>query len=88
MRNREYLISLHRYFEKNKFDFDEYNHLKDAISKKEQDLLRLRDPLQLQLPIEQLLKQRHPEEPDFTKDKWTSWALDQPNGNHVKICDT
>ena len=68
VRNREYLISLHRYFEKNKFDFDEYNKLKDAIAEKEQDLMRLRDPLQLQLPIEQLLKKAHAQEPDYAKD--------------------
>ena len=68
MRNREYLLTVHRYFEKQKFDRDEYNRLRAEIATAEVDLQRLRDPLQLQLPISQLLAKPHPPTPDYANE--------------------
>ncbi|XP_078055620.1 calcium uniporter protein, mitochondrial [Mustelus asterias] len=50
-KDRQYLHFLHRGAQKTKFDIEKYNQLKDAIAQAELDLKRLRDPLQLHLPI-------------------------------------
>ncbi|XP_074648570.1 calcium uniporter protein, mitochondrial-like [Tubulanus polymorphus] len=57
VRDREYLISFHKKARKANLDVNQYNLLKDKIAQAELDLERLRDPLQLQLPIQQLLAQ-------------------------------
>ncbi|XP_067876557.1 calcium uniporter protein, mitochondrial [Heterodontus francisci] len=51
-KDRQYLHFFHKGAKKTKFDIDKYNQLKDAIAQAELDLKRLRDPLQLQLPIQ------------------------------------
>ncbi|XP_078387086.1 calcium uniporter protein, mitochondrial isoform X2 [Cetorhinus maximus] len=50
-KDRQYLHFFHRGARKTKFDIEKYNQLKDAIAQAELDLKRLRDPLQLHLPI-------------------------------------
>ncbi|XP_051897273.1 calcium uniporter protein, mitochondrial [Pristis pectinata] len=51
-RDRQYLHFFHKGAKKTKFDIEKYNRLKDAIAQAELDLKRLRDPLQLHLPIQ------------------------------------
>ncbi|KAM6915841.1 calcium uniporter protein, mitochondrial [Xenentodon cancila] len=53
-RDRQYLLFLHKGVKRTRFDIEKYNKLKDDIAEVELDLKRLRDPLQLQLPIQQL----------------------------------
>ncbi|XP_041032216.1 calcium uniporter protein, mitochondrial isoform X1 [Carcharodon carcharias] len=50
-KDRQYLHFFHRGARKTKFDIEKYNQLKGAIAQAELDLKRLRDPLQLHLPI-------------------------------------
>ncbi|XP_048419746.1 calcium uniporter protein, mitochondrial isoform X2 [Stegostoma tigrinum] len=50
-KDRQYLHFFHRGAQKMQFDIAKYNQLKDAIAQAELDLKRLRDPLQLHLPI-------------------------------------
>jgi len=54
--DREFLLSIHRNAKKHDLDIIRYNDLRDKISEAEYDLRRLRDPLQLHLPIEYLKK--------------------------------
>ncbi|XP_078284584.1 calcium uniporter protein, mitochondrial isoform X1 [Rhinoraja longicauda] len=51
-RDRQYLNFFHKGAKKTKFDIETYNRLKDAIAQAELDLKRLRDPLQLHLPVQ------------------------------------
>ncbi|KAM4598847.1 calcium uniporter protein, mitochondrial [Fundulus diaphanus] len=53
-RDRQYLLFFHKGVKRTRFDVEKYNKLKDDIAEVELDLKRLRDPLQLQLPIQQL----------------------------------
>ncbi|XP_076141945.1 calcium uniporter protein, mitochondrial isoform X1 [Alosa pseudoharengus] len=53
-RDRQYLLFFHRGAKSKRFDIEKYNELKGAIAEAELDLKRLRDPLQLQLPVQQL----------------------------------
>ncbi|XP_034040205.1 calcium uniporter protein, mitochondrial [Thalassophryne amazonica] len=53
-RDRQYLLFFHKGVKRTRFDVEKYNKLKDAIAEVELDLKRLRDPLQLQLPIQQI----------------------------------
>ncbi|OCT71859.1 hypothetical protein XELAEV_180348362mg, partial [Xenopus laevis] len=53
-RDRQYLQFFHKGAKKTRFDLEEYNRLKNAIAQAELDLKRLRDPLQMQLPIQQI----------------------------------
>ncbi|XP_054606159.2 calcium uniporter protein, mitochondrial isoform X2 [Nothobranchius furzeri] len=53
-RDRQYLLFFHKGVKRTRFDVDKYNKLKDDIAEVELDLKRLRDPLQLQLPLQQL----------------------------------
>ncbi|XP_006630487.2 calcium uniporter protein, mitochondrial [Lepisosteus oculatus] len=53
-RDRQYLLFFHKGVKKIRFDLEKYNRLKDAIAQAELDLKRLRDPLQLQLPVQQI----------------------------------
>jgi len=50
VRDRTYLLTIHRRAQKSQFDVDKYNTLKRQINEIEFDLRRLRDPLNLQLP--------------------------------------
>ncbi|XP_075072681.1 calcium uniporter protein, mitochondrial [Mixophyes fleayi] len=52
--DRQFLNFFHKSAKKTDFDFLEYNRLKDAIAQAELDLKRLRDPLQMHLPIQQI----------------------------------
>ncbi|XP_018426899.1 PREDICTED: calcium uniporter protein, mitochondrial [Nanorana parkeri] len=52
--DRQFLLFFHKAAKKERFDVIEYNRLKDAIARAELDLKRLRDPLQLHLPIQQI----------------------------------
>ncbi|XP_048863843.1 calcium uniporter protein, mitochondrial [Brienomyrus brachyistius] len=54
-RDRQYLLFFHKGVKRTRFDVEKYNKLKDAIAEAELDLKRLRDPLQLQLPIQQIV---------------------------------
>ncbi|XP_009324245.1 PREDICTED: calcium uniporter protein, mitochondrial, partial [Pygoscelis adeliae] len=53
-RDRQYLLFFHKGAKKTRFDLEKYNRLKDAIAQAELDLKRLRDPLQVHLPIQQI----------------------------------
>ncbi|CAL9688055.1 unnamed protein product [Knipowitschia caucasica] len=53
-RDRQYLLFFHKGVKRTRFDIEKYNKLKDDIAEVELDLKRLRDPLQLQLPVPQL----------------------------------
>ncbi|XP_054654346.1 calcium uniporter protein, mitochondrial isoform X2 [Dunckerocampus dactyliophorus] len=53
-RDRQFLLFLHKGVKRTRFDIEKYNKLKDDIAEVELDLKRLRDPLQLQLPVQQL----------------------------------
>ncbi|KAM4636145.1 calcium uniporter protein, mitochondrial [Discoglossus pictus] len=53
-RDRQYLLFFHKGAKKTRFDLEEYNRLKNAIAQAELDLKRLRDPLQVHLPIQQI----------------------------------
>uniref|UniRef100_A0AAZ3PCN4 Calcium uniporter protein n=1 Tax=Oncorhynchus tshawytscha TaxID=74940 RepID=A0AAZ3PCN4_ONCTS len=53
-RDRQYLLFFHKGVKRQRFDIYKYNELKDSIAEVELDLKRLRDPLQLQLPVQQL----------------------------------
>ncbi|GFR62144.1 mitochondrial calcium uniporter protein [Elysia marginata] len=55
-KDRQFLIKFHKLASKEKLDVDKYNQLKDAIAEAENDLRRLRDPLQLHLPIKEMEK--------------------------------
>jgi len=55
VRDREHLITLHRNLKGSNFDLAFYNQLRDALAQTELDLQRLRDPLQMQLPMQQVL---------------------------------
>ncbi|XP_067828544.1 calcium uniporter protein, mitochondrial [Heptranchias perlo] len=50
-RDRQYLHFFHKGAKKTRFDIEKYNQLKSAIAQAELDLKRLRDPLQLHLPV-------------------------------------
>ncbi|XP_072439622.1 calcium uniporter protein, mitochondrial isoform X1 [Chiloscyllium punctatum] len=56
-KDRQYLHFFHRGAQKTQFDVEKYNQLKDAIAQAELDLKRLRDPLQLHLPIQPVSSQ-------------------------------
>lgn len=53
-RDRQYLLFFHKGAKKSRFDLEKYNELKDAIAQAEMDLKRLRDPLQVHLPLRQI----------------------------------
>ncbi|XP_013929667.1 PREDICTED: calcium uniporter protein, mitochondrial [Thamnophis sirtalis] len=53
-RDRQYLLFFHKGARKTRFDLEKYNQLKDAIAQAELDLKRLRDPLQVHLPVQQI----------------------------------
>ncbi|KAA0717575.1 Calcium uniporter protein, mitochondrial [Triplophysa tibetana] len=53
-RDRQYLLFFHKGAKRTRFDIEKYNKLKDTIAETEFDLKRLRDPLQLNLPIQQV----------------------------------
>jgi len=48
---RELLMTLHRLADKRQLDMAQYNTLRDQIRITKYDLQRLRDPLQLHLPV-------------------------------------
>ena len=52
--NREFLLSFHRSAKKKNFNIEHYNKLMRDLAQAEQDLKRLRDPLQLHLPTPQI----------------------------------
>ncbi|XP_038599332.1 calcium uniporter protein, mitochondrial [Tachyglossus aculeatus] len=53
-RDRQYLLFFHKGAKKTRFDLEKYNQLKDAIAQTELDLKRLRDPLQVHLPLRRI----------------------------------
>ncbi|CAL1544557.1 unnamed protein product [Lymnaea stagnalis] len=56
VKDRQFLIKFHKLADKEKLDVEHYNKLREEISQAEHDLRRLRDPLQLHLPIRELEK--------------------------------
>ncbi|ELT99754.1 hypothetical protein CAPTEDRAFT_226862 [Capitella teleta] len=60
VRDREYLLSFHKNANKQKFDVSEYNRLREAITLVEYDLKRLRDPLQVHLPLQHMERTKAP----------------------------
>lgn len=49
-RDRQQLLSFHKFSKKNLFDVEKFNHLKDCVTKIEDDLKELRSPYKLHLP--------------------------------------
>ncbi|KAL8604189.1 hypothetical protein ACOMHN_014757 [Nucella lapillus] len=56
VRDRLFLVRFHKLAEKRRLNIEQYNRLRDAIAQAEDDLRRLRDPLQLHLPIKEIQK--------------------------------
>ncbi|XP_065815891.1 calcium uniporter protein, mitochondrial isoform X2 [Labrus bergylta] len=52
--DRQYLLFLHKWMRRTRFDVEKYNSLKDEIAEVELALKRLRDPLLLHLPVKRL----------------------------------
>ncbi|XP_005096639.1 calcium uniporter protein, mitochondrial [Aplysia californica] len=55
-RDRQFLIKFYKLAKKEDLDVDKYNELREAITEAEHDLRRLRDPLQMHLPIREMEK--------------------------------
>ncbi|XP_026751427.2 calcium uniporter protein, mitochondrial [Galleria mellonella] len=51
VKDRQHLLTLHKKAKKIGLDINHYNHLKDEVDKLQKDLARLRDPLQIHLPL-------------------------------------
>ncbi len=69
VRDREYLLTLHKQANKASLDLLKYNRLRDAISQTEYDLQRLRDPLQMNLPVQSVIPSHLSKEPHPVFDK-------------------
>ncbi|XP_060682715.1 calcium uniporter protein, mitochondrial-like [Hemiscyllium ocellatum] len=54
IKDRQFLHYFHRGARRNNFDIQKYNKIKEEMAEVEKNLQRLRDPLQLHLPIEPL----------------------------------
>jgi len=55
-RDRQFLLRFHQLAKKEKLDIEKYNKLRSDIVEAEHDLQRLRDPLQMHLPIREMKK--------------------------------
>ncbi|XP_046325893.1 calcium uniporter protein, mitochondrial-like [Haliotis rufescens] len=62
IRDRQFLLKFYKQAKKQNLDVHKYNELRDAVSQVEHDLRRLRDPLQLHLPITELEKVKFKQE--------------------------
>lgn len=51
VKDRQHLLSVHDNAKKEGLDVLKYNELKDTVAKLEYDLKRLKDPLQLHVPM-------------------------------------
>ncbi|ESO88981.1 hypothetical protein LOTGIDRAFT_182866, partial [Lottia gigantea] len=56
VKDRQFLLKFYKEAQKKNFDIKKYNDLKDNIALIESDIQRLRDPLQLHLPVQKLKK--------------------------------
>ncbi|XP_074131017.1 calcium uniporter regulatory subunit MCUb, mitochondrial isoform X2 [Sminthopsis crassicaudata] len=54
IKERQFLYYFHKRLKKKDFDVEQYNKLKEDLKKAEESLQRLRQPLHLQLPIEEI----------------------------------
>ncbi|XP_064457284.1 calcium uniporter protein, mitochondrial-like [Ornithodoros turicata] len=61
VRDRQFLITFYKYARKQGMDVSNYNNLQNEKAHIEEDLRRLRDPLQKHLPIRELLSHHDPE---------------------------
>ncbi|XP_062852324.1 calcium uniporter protein, mitochondrial-like [Trichomycterus rosablanca] len=59
VKDRQYLHYFYKGVQKQQFNVQKYNMLKDKLALLEEDLRRLRNPNQLQLPVEQIQTDRH-----------------------------
>ncbi|KAH6920708.1 hypothetical protein HPB50_028303 [Hyalomma asiaticum] len=54
VRDRQFLISFYKFARRQGMDVSRYNALRDELTQIEEELLRLRDPLQKHLPVREL----------------------------------
>ncbi|KAH0615917.1 hypothetical protein JD844_026558 [Phrynosoma platyrhinos] len=54
IRDRQFLYYFHRKSKKSKFNVEQYNKLKDDLAEVEESLKRLKNPLKLNLPIQEI----------------------------------
>ncbi|XP_030046666.1 calcium uniporter regulatory subunit MCUb, mitochondrial isoform X2 [Microcaecilia unicolor] len=57
-KDRQFLNYFYRKAGKQHFDVDQYNRIKEDLAETENNLRRLRDPLQLRLPIQQISEEK------------------------------
>ncbi|KAL8601482.1 hypothetical protein ACOMHN_000424 [Nucella lapillus] len=62
VRDRQYLIRFYKLAQKKQLNIDQYNRLRQDITQAEEDLRRLRDPLQLHLPLKEIHKRLQQED--------------------------
>lgn len=67
VKDRQQLITLHKKAKKLGLDLNQYNQLKDQITKVELDLTKLRNPLRLRLPPSATAPKEAPTTPEVAK---------------------
>lgn len=80
VKDRQQLLTLHKKAKKLGLDLNQYNQLKDQISKVELDLKKLRNPLRLRLPPSATAPQEAPTTTEAEKPPTTT-ATEKASAN-------